>query len=102
MRLTHLSSIALLAVLAGCSSNDTATPAAQQPASQDGRCNAEAVQNLLGQTVTSALVDQAQSQAGAQTTRVLSPGDAVTMDYNSQRLNIDIDEAESIVRITCG
>lgn len=101
MRFTHLSSLALLAVLAGCSSVDTPEQAGQ-PANLDGRCNAEAVQNLLGQTVTRELVDQAQSQAGAQTTRVLSPGDAVTMDYNSQRLNIDIDEAESIVRLTCG
>lgn len=101
MRFTHLSSLALIAVLAGCSSADKPEQA-DQPANLDGRCNAEAVQNLLGQTVTRELVDQAQSQAGAQTTRVLSPGDAVTMDYNSQRLNIDIDEAESIVRITCG
>lgn len=98
MRLHHLSSLALLAVLAGCSSVDTP----EQPANLSGACNADTLQNLLGQTVTAELVDQAQQQAGAQTTRVLSPGDAVTMDYNSQRLNIDIDEAESIVRITCG
>jgi hypothetical protein len=26
----------------------------------------------------------------------------VTLEYNSQRLNIDIDEAEAIQRISCG
>ena len=93
--------LALLAVLAGCSSVDSdKTPA--PPANPNGVCNAELVQGMLGQTATAEQVEQARQHAGAQSVRVLAPGDAVTLDYNSQRLNIDIDEAEVIERINCG
>lgn len=93
--------LALLAVLAGCSSVDgSKTPAA--PANPNGVCNAELVQGMLGQTATAEQVEQARQHAGARSVRVLAPGDAVTLDYNSQRLNIDIDEAEVIQQINCG
>ncbi|MDM8347370.1 I78 family peptidase inhibitor [Pseudomonas sp. sp1636] len=91
--------LAMLAVLAGCSSVDSTEPAALPP---HGDCNAEAVQALLGETATAAQVEQARQQAGARSVRVLAPGDAVTLDYNSRRLNIEIDEAEAIERINCG
>ena len=51
---------------------------------------------------TAEIVEQARAQSGARTARVLSPGDMVTLDYDSQRLNIDITEAEVIERISCG
>lgn len=93
--------LALLAVMAGCSSVDSAkTPA--QSASRSGACNAEAVQGMLGKIATAEQVEQARQQAGAQSVRVLAPGDAVTLEYNAQRLNVDIDEAEVIQRINCG
>jgi hypothetical protein len=93
--------LALLAVLAGCSSvdrNKTPTP----PANPSGVCNAELVQDMLGETATAEQVEQARQHAGARSVRVLAPGDAVTLEYNSQRLNIDIDEAEVIQRVNCG
>lgn len=93
---------ALLAVLAGCSSTDTAPTQASKPAHSDGTCNAAGAQSLLGQVATAEIVEQARQQAGARTARVLSPGDMVTLEYNSQRLNIDITEAEVIERIACG
>jgi hypothetical protein len=93
--------LALLAVLAGCSSVDgSKTPA--PPANPNGACNAELVQGMLGQTATAEQVEQARQHAGARSVRILAPGDAVTLEYNSQRLNIDIDEAEAIQRISCG
>ena len=93
--------LALLALLTGCSSVDSnKTPA--PPANPNGGCNAELVQGMLGQTATAEQVEQARQHAGARSVRVLAPGDAVTLDYNSQRLNIDIDEAEVIERISCG
>jgi hypothetical protein len=96
------SSVALLTILAGCSSVDSPDSAAAKPANPSGTCNAEAVQGYLGQTVTPELVKQIRAQAGARTARVLAPSDAMTLDYNSRRLNIDTDEAEVIDRITCG
>ena len=94
--------LALLLVLAGCSSVDSAKTPAAPPAGSDGTCNAEAVQDMLGEIATAEQVEQARQQAGAHSVRVLAPGDAVTLDYNSRRLNIDIDEAEVIGRISCG
>ena len=96
------SSLALLAVLAGCSSLDTPEAAAPQTAAPHAGCQAEALPGLLGEPATAERVELARQQSGAQSVRVLAPGDAVTLDYDSQRLNIDIDEAELIQRISCG
>ncbi|WP_422909967.1 I78 family peptidase inhibitor [Pseudomonas sp. MAC6] len=99
MALRHaLTSLSLLALLAGCSSQ----PPAQQAAEISGDCDVEQVHGALGQTASSELIEQVQQQANAKTLRVLAPGDAATMDYNPQRLNIDIDESEVIIRLTCG
>ena len=97
-----LGATALLAVLAGCSSTDSAPTEAAKPAHSDGTCSAAGAQNLLGQVATADIVEQARQQSGARTARVLSPGDMVTLEYDSQRLNIDINEAEVIERIACG
>lgn len=99
MALRHaLTSLSLLALLAGCSSQ----PPAQQAAEISGDCDVEQVHGALGQTASAELIEQVQQQANAKTLRVLAPGDAATMDYNPQRLNIDIDESEVIIRLTCG
>ncbi|MEZ5753825.1 MAG: I78 family peptidase inhibitor [Paracoccaceae bacterium] len=34
--------------------------------------------------------------------RVIRPGMAVTMDYNPDRLNFEVDRAGRIARVTCG
>ncbi|TBU89760.1 I78 family peptidase inhibitor [Phytopseudomonas dryadis] len=103
MAFKHLiGGMTLLAVLVGCSSNDTAPTEAAPPAHSDGTCSADRVQGLLGKVATADTVEQARLQSGARTARVLSPGDMVTLEYDSQRLNIDITEAEIIERIACG
>jgi hypothetical protein len=94
----HLASLSLLALLAGCSSQ----PSSQSAAEISGDCSVDNLQGMLGQTASAELVEQIQQQANAKTLRVLAPGDAATMDYNPQRLNIDIDESEVIIRLTCG
>lgn len=88
-------------LLAGCSSAEkpAETPAA---APESGRCNAEAVQALVGKPLSQALVDQARRDSGAQTARVLHPHDVVTLEYNSQRLNINVDEKEVVHGLNCG
>jgi ABC-type uncharacterized transport system auxiliary subunit len=99
MALRHsLTSLSLLALLAGCNSQ----PPAKQAAEISGDCDVEQVHGVLGQTVSAKLVQQVQQQANAKNVRVLAPGDAATMDYNPQRLNIDIDESEVIIRLSCG
>jgi hypothetical protein len=95
---THTTAcLALLALLAGCSS--TATPSA---GGADTSCRAEAVPGMLGKPATAARVEQAREQTGAKSVRVVAPGDMVTLEHDPQRLTIDIDEAELIQRISCG
>ena len=39
---------------------------------------------------------------GVASIRVFGPGDAVTMDYRADRLNVELGEGGNIVRIFCG
>src|SRR5690606_32792320 len=69
--------------------NDASAPLATDPAVVDAQppapvaapCNADAVQSLVGQASSDALVNQARTDSGAASVRALKPGDAATMDY---------------------
>ena len=96
-------------LLAGCSSTDkpvASTPAAavetSSAAAPSGSCDSAAVAALVGKTANVALVEQAKRQSGAETARVLRPHDVMTMDYNSRRLNIDVNETDVVKQFTCG
>lgn len=65
-------------------------------------CNAEAVHSMIGKTATPALLEKARELADAQRARVLRPNDVVTLEYDSQRLNLHTDEELTIERIHCG
>ncbi|WPC06119.1 I78 family peptidase inhibitor [Pseudomonas benzenivorans] len=95
-----LACLAALVLLGACSSTGTPGTAARN----DGptTCRAEAVPGMLGKPATAERVERARDQTGARRVRVLAPGDAVTLDHDPQRLNIEIDEAETIQRIRCG
>ncbi|AVR68214.1 TPA: hypothetical protein L6B08_27630 [Pseudomonas aeruginosa] len=101
------SALVLAALLAGCSSNgdgpstDSASAPAATPAG-DGRCDAQAVQGYVGKQASAAAVEEARRAAGAEVARALRPHDAVTMDYNPRRLNIDVDDNLVIKRLSCG
>ncbi|MBG6985213.1 hypothetical protein I5G34_28935 [Pseudomonas aeruginosa] len=108
------SALVLAARLAGCSSNgdgpstegaSVATGSASAPAATpvaDGRCDANAVQAYVGKQASAAIVEEARRAAGAEVARALRPHDAVTMDYNPRRLNIDVDDTLVIKRLSCG
>lgn len=91
-RLLGLSAIAML--MSAC-----ATPATPPAA---GACNADAIRPYVGQVATSVVVESARKAAGAQLVRALKPNDPVTMDYRVERINILVDDANKIVRATCG
>ncbi|MFG0382008.1 I78 family peptidase inhibitor [Pseudomonas sp. zbq_18] len=94
-----ISLLTLCGLLAACSSNPETKSAAH---SGDGRCNAEAVQHFVDKRITTEMADEARVESGAKYLRVTQPNQPVTMDYNPQRLNIDIDDADTIVRLSCG
>jgi len=93
--------------LAACQSPDTMTTASisgHVAGSQDTPplCNAEPVQQLIGQKATSAIIAQAIKNSAAATHRVLTPNTPATLDLAQHRLNI-ITDAEGIIQeLHCG
>lgn len=86
-----------LVLLAAC----TTTPAPAPPSTAQ-HCDAEAVQSHLGKAASAEIVEAARKAAGAEIARTLKPGQMVTMEYRDGRLNLSVDAANVIVRITCG
>ena len=81
-----------------------ATDDALQPAApgMSDPCDASAVQSLIGQEATEDVVEQARTDAGAETARTLRPDQAVTMEFREGRLNVDVDENGTVTSLRCG
>ncbi len=67
-----------------------------------GTCDASQLQSLVGQTLTDTLSAQAKEDAKAGQVRVLTPGQMVTMEFNGDRLNLEVDEKQVITSVRCG
>jgi hypothetical protein len=65
-------------------------------------CNASTAQALIGQTASSDIAAEAQALSGATAVRWLRPGQAVTMEYRADRLNLQLDEQDKVIAIRCG
>ncbi|MDP1249990.1 I78 family peptidase inhibitor, partial [Klebsiella pneumoniae] len=44
----------------------------------------------------------ARTRAGAQNARILKPNDMITLEYRSDRLNLNTDDNLVITRVNCG
>lgn len=65
-------------------------------------CNAEAARSIVGKSASSDVIEQARSAAGADTARTLKPGETTTMEFNGNRLNIDVDANNMVTNVRCG
>ena len=81
-----------LTLLAGCA----ATQAPLPPQVED-TCGASQFAGLIGQNVTAL-----ERTLLLGPVRVIRPGDAVTMDFRTDRVNFRIANDETIQRIDCG
>ncbi|WP_263143794.1 I78 family peptidase inhibitor [Pseudomonas sp. RIT-PI-AD] len=99
------------ALLSGCGS----TPEAPSPDEPDARahatdlplpssagCDSAIGDALVGKAADAALLEQVRQRSGARTLRVLRPHDVITLEYDSQRLNLETDEGGTIQRAYCG
>ncbi len=77
-------------------------PVDQTPVMGGGQCNVSTLGDLIGKPATAALVTDAQKRSMARTVRVIKPGMAVTMDYRTDRLNIDVSERNVVTATRCG
>ena len=97
MSLRPLSTLVVLLGLAACASQ----PATDAVAS-GGTCNAEPAQSHVGKPASDANLQAAFKASGAKGMRSIKPGQAVTMDYREDRVNIHQDASGNIERISCG
>ena len=82
--------------VAGCGVLPTTTSrTGAAPASGPDTCNAAAHQGLVG-------MDAALSLALPEPKRLVGPNDAVTTEFNAGRLNVQLNETDNIIAITCG
>jgi hypothetical protein len=72
------------------------------PVGSDAVCDAVPAQSLIGQTASTALGAEALRLTGARGLRWIQPGQAVTMDYRQDRLNIELDGNNRVVALRCG
>lgn len=100
-----LATLLVATVLAGCSTGGSSggagnVPAA--PAGNDGRCEASGADFAVGKPGTPDLLEQARKASGSQMARILKPHDVITLEYRSERVNLNVDEQGKVIRVNCG
>ncbi|KUJ82412.1 hypothetical protein AVO45_18860 [Ruegeria marisrubri] len=91
--------IPILILLAACAEPDPPEPAPlePEPAPVDlAFCKGEPFADSVGQPVSTIQAELPEN------TRVLGPDDIATQDYRVDRLNVYVDGAGTIQRLTCG
>lgn len=95
--------LTVLLALAACAQTQTPPSREQQMAElPTADCGDAKLADLMGKAWAESMRADALKRSGARTLRVIAPGMAVTMDYRTDRLNIETDEAGRITRIRCG
>ena len=99
-KLASLVSLLAVVALSGCSTPN----AAKEPVAEAGhsRCDAKAASFVIGQKASPELLEQARAKAGAQNARFLKPDDMITLEYRSDRLNLNTDNSLVVTRVNCG
>lgn len=69
---------------------------------QAAQCIADAAGWAIGKGVSDEIVERVRVDTGSQSVRVIRPGQAVTMDYRHDRVNIKLNERDAIVGVSCG
>lgn len=79
-------------------------PGVTQPSSEPSAndCGAHKLKSYLNQLPTTDVIDGIRAAAGHERIRTIKPGDAVTMDFRPDRLNIEIGEDGRIKLLRCG
>ncbi|RZJ10649.1 MAG: hypothetical protein EOO54_21450 [Haliea sp.] len=67
-----------------------------------GSCDAALAQFAVGRSLDAALEKEVRERSGARVVRPLRPGQMVTMEFNAQRINLDLDIAGKVVKVRCG
>jgi hypothetical protein len=77
-------------------------PSAPSAPSAGGPCNAASAQFAVGQAYSDALGEEARQRSGARVMRTLRPNQAVTLEFNGERLNLQLDAVGQVAAARCG
>jgi hypothetical protein len=72
------------------------------PSSPASECRAEAAAFAVGRVLDAALTNEVRTRANAQRVRVLRPGEMSTMEFDAQRLTLEVDAANRVTVARCG
>lgn len=104
LQILALASAAVM--LTACSSvpfGPAKSSAPEQPKPRaEQRCDAARAQWAVGKTNTEHNINEARQRAGAYMARVLRPGQPVTLEFNAERLNLEVDATGRILTARCG
>lgn len=83
---------------------EAAAPAPTTPPATElaGSCDDTQAQWIIGKTPTEKEIEQARTDSKSESVRSLKPGDAATMDFNPNRLNVILDEKGVVGSVNCG
>ncbi|MGY4496067.1 I78 family peptidase inhibitor [Pseudomonas sp. TE3610] len=106
MRASWVTLLAALA-LAGCASSGNGSAGGESAGgsaavANDGRCHADGAQFAVGKQASPALLEQARTGSGSQIARILKPRDVMTLEYRSDRVNLNADDSGKVTRVNCG
>lgn len=103
MNRDFLIAILMIPMLAGCTAAGSLQPAEAGPVVKgDGRCDATPVSWAVGRKADEEVMKKVWRQSGAGLVRPIAPGQAVTMDFRQDRINVHLDAANTITRLDCG
>ena len=89
----------------GCSGNSAHSSAEiGQPREPDKlmQCNVVLVHRWIGHEVTAKTETEILKDSGADVARLIRPGEAITMDYRTDRINLELNQRGYLVRAYCG
>lgn len=94
-------------MVAGCAwvgpgTGQAPAPIGASTAPVGGECAAQGAQWAVGRSATAKVVEEARVRAGARMARVLRPGQAVTLEFDGQRLNLEMDGSGKVIGARCG
>ncbi|MDX3895713.1 I78 family peptidase inhibitor [Pusillimonas sp.] len=65
-------------------------------------CNADNASHVTGKRISAELEQEARRSSGAGMIRVIRPGQMITKEYRSERLNLQLNDYDVVVRAYCG
>src|SRR5690606_17539981 len=92
-----LLTVVLSGSLAAC-----VAPMQTSPPATPGVCSTERTSPIPGHHISPELEQKAKQLSGANTVRVLRPGQVITREYRADRLNLQLDSYDVVVRVHCG